>query len=209
MKAALVIVLALLLSGQLAAQWLAQPTSGIPRTPDGKPNLTAPRAAGAGWQARPLRAVVEGRQSTRVTFPRISSLTRFNRGCAIWSNSGARIGKDGMQVRCLPLGPAYATSGDITGSEMTRIVQTSQLIVMLNPDLTYRQIWMDGRALEPEPNPSWMGTPWGWDGDTLVVESYGFHPGTSLHRNGHPAHGAAAHDRAVAAPALRERSRSK
>jgi hypothetical protein len=28
---------------------------------------------------------------------------------------------------------------------------------MLNPDLTYRQIWMDGRALEPEPNPAWMG----------------------------------------------------
>ena len=97
------------------------------------------------------------------------------------------LGKDGMQVRCLPLGPAYATSGDSTGSEMTRIVQTPQLIVMLNPDLTYRQIWMDGRALEPEPNPSWMGYSVGrWDGDTLVVESHGFHPGTWLDRNGHP-----------------------
>ena len=97
------------------------------------------------------------------------------------------LGKDGMQVRCLPLGPAYATSGDSTGSEMTRIVQTPQLIVMLNPDLTYRQIWMDGRALEPEPNPSWMGYSVGrWDGDTLVVESYGFHAGTWLDRDGHP-----------------------
>jgi hypothetical protein len=34
------------------------------------------------------------------------------------------LGNDGMQVRCLPLGPAYATSGDSTESEMTRIVQT-------------------------------------------------------------------------------------
>ena len=42
MKAALVVVLAILVSGQLAAQWLKQPTSGIPRTADGKPNLTAP-----------------------------------------------------------------------------------------------------------------------------------------------------------------------
>ena len=92
-----------------------------------------------------------------------------------------------MQVRCLPLGPAYATSGDSTGSEMMRIVQTPQLIVMLNPDLTYRQIWMDGRALEPEPNPSWMGYSVGrWEGDTLVVESYGFHAGTWLDRDGHP-----------------------
>jgi hypothetical protein len=92
-----------------------------------------------------------------------------------------------MQVRCLPLGPAYSTSGDSTGSEMTRIVQTPQLIVMLNPDLTYRQIWMDGRPLEREPNPSWMGYSVGrWDGDTLVVESYGFNSGSWLDRNGNP-----------------------
>jgi hypothetical protein len=58
---------------------------------------------------------------------------------------------------------------------------------MLNPDLTYRQIWMDGRALEPEPNPSWMGYSVGrWEADTLVVESNGFHAGTWLDRDGHP-----------------------
>jgi hypothetical protein len=28
---------------------------------------------------------------------------------------------------------------------------------ILNPDLTYRQIFLDGRALERAPNPSWMG----------------------------------------------------
>jgi hypothetical protein len=97
------------------------------------------------------------------------------------------LGKDGMQVRCLPLGPGYATSGDSTGSEMMRIVQSPTIIVMLNPDLTYRQIWMDGRTLEAEPNPSWMGYSVGrWDGDTLVVESNGFHAGTWLDRDGHP-----------------------
>src|SRR5690242_18132069 len=31
-----------LLSGPSAAQWLKYPTPGIPRLPDGKPNLTAP-----------------------------------------------------------------------------------------------------------------------------------------------------------------------
>ena len=84
-------------------------------------------------------------------------------------------------------GPAYPTAGDSTGSEMVRVVQTPQLIVMLNPDLTYRQIWMDGRALESEPNPTWMGYSVGrWEGETLVVESYGFHAGTWLDRDGHP-----------------------
>ena len=42
MKAGLVAVLTIILSGQLAAQWLEHPTAGIPRTPDGKPNLKAP-----------------------------------------------------------------------------------------------------------------------------------------------------------------------
>src|SRR5690348_1192968 len=32
----------LLPAGLVTAQWLDHPTPGIPRTPDGKPNLTAP-----------------------------------------------------------------------------------------------------------------------------------------------------------------------
>ena len=58
---------------------------------------------------------------------------------------------------------------------MTKVIQTPALIVVLSPDLTYRQIFMDGRALETEPNPSFMGYSVGrWEGDTLVVESVGF-----------------------------------
>ena len=38
---ALVIVLSALAT-PVSAQWLKHPTPGIPRTPDGKPNLTAP-----------------------------------------------------------------------------------------------------------------------------------------------------------------------
>jgi hypothetical protein len=42
MKTGVVVVLTMALSSPLGAQWLRQPTNGIPRTPDGKPNLTAP-----------------------------------------------------------------------------------------------------------------------------------------------------------------------
>ena len=41
-RATLAIALAVLASGVGTAQWLNYPTPGIPRTPDGKPNLTAP-----------------------------------------------------------------------------------------------------------------------------------------------------------------------
>jgi hypothetical protein len=188
MKAALVVVLVTVGSSPLAGQWLKQPTSGIPRTADGKPNLTAPAPrtpdgrpdlSGLWLKVSPkyARNVAADLKPEEIQ-PWVRDLVERRR---------EDLGKDGMQVRCLPLGPAYATSGDSTGSEMTRIVQTPQLIVMLNPDLTYRQIWLDGRTLEPEPNPSWMGYSVGrWDGDTLVVESYGFHAGTWLDRTGFP-----------------------
>src|SRR5215510_1921274 len=42
MKASLIVVATIGLSASLTAQWLNQPTSGIPRTSDGKPNLAAP-----------------------------------------------------------------------------------------------------------------------------------------------------------------------
>ena len=64
---------------------------------------------------------------------------------------------------------------------MTKVIQTPSLIVILNADLTYRQIFTDGRALEADANPSWMGYSVGrWEGDTLVVESAGFNDRTWL-----------------------------
>jgi hypothetical protein len=46
---------------------------------------------------------------------------------------------------------------------------------------------MDGRSLESAPNPAWMGYSVGrWDGDTLVVESFGFNDRTWLDTSGHP-----------------------
>jgi hypothetical protein len=188
MKPGLVAVLSIFLGASLAAQWLQQPTAGIPRTPDGKPNLTAPAPRTPDGQ--PDLSGLWAKDSPKYARNLVADLEPGE--IQPWARDVVErrredLGKDGMQVRCLPLGPAYATSGDSTGSEMMRIVQTPQLVVMLNPDLTYRQIWMDGRALEREPNPSWMGYSVGrWEGDTLVVESNGFHAGTWLDRDGHP-----------------------
>jgi hypothetical protein len=186
MKILGVAIVTVALGAPLAAQWLNHPTPGVPRTPDGKPSLTAPAPR-----------TTDGKPDLSGLWTKFSPKYARNIAADLkaeeiqpWARAvvGARredLGKDGMQVRCLPLGPAYATSGDSTGSEMVRIVQTPQLIVMLNPDLTYRQIWMDGRMLEPEPNPSWMGYSVGrWEGDSLVVESFGFHAGTWLDRDG-------------------------
>jgi hypothetical protein len=51
----------------------------------------------------------------------------------------------------------------------------------------WRQIFMDGRELEPDVNPTWMGYSTGkWDGDTLVVDSRGFNGKPWLDQLGKP-----------------------
>jgi hypothetical protein len=84
--------------------------------------------------------------------------------------------------QCLPSGPeAERFAG------WKRILQTANAVAILNDDLTYRVIHMDGRKLEANLAPSWMGYSVGrWDGDTLVVDSAGFNDKTWLSRRGLP-----------------------
>ncbi len=171
----------------LTAQWANYPTPHIPRTPDDKPNLSAPAPR-----------TPDGKPDLSGLWDKIS---RYGGNIAAdlkpgevqpWAEALVRqrtedLGKDYMGALCLPLGPAYSTNGGSTMAGMVKIVQTPGLIVFLSPDLTFRQIFMDGRKLENEPNPSWMGYSVGhWEGDTLVVESNGFNDRTWLDRNGHP-----------------------
>ena len=172
-----------LITSSSAAQWLELPTPGIPRTPEGKPNLTAraPR--------------------TRDGKPDLSGVWE-REGDHYYNNAGADLkpadvkpwaqelfqrrladfGIESMETQCLPLGPAA-----ITNSDPVKFIQTPSLIVMLLEDLTYRQIHMDGRKLPENPNPSWMGYSVGhWDGNTLVVDTLGFNGYAELDARGQP-----------------------
>src|SRR5436190_12626639 len=188
MKASIIAVITVALGTPLAAQWLTHPTPGIPRTPDGKPNLAAPAPRAP-----------DGKPDLSGLWLKISP--KYSRNIAAdlkpediqpWAQALVEqrredLGKDYMNVKCVPVGPGYATAAESTGAEMMKIVQTPGLILILNPDLTYRQIFLDGRVLESSPNPNWMGYSVGhWDGDTLVVESFGFNDRTWLDHDGHP-----------------------
>jgi hypothetical protein len=68
-----------------------------------------------------------------------------------------------------------------------KVTQTPHVITILNEDLSYRQIFLDGRELPRDPTPSFMGYSVGrWEGDTLVVDSVGFNDRTWLDFGGHP-----------------------
>src|SRR4029450_9244553 len=134
MKAAVFAVVMAVSSAPLAAQWLRQPTAGIPRTPDGKPNLAAPAPR-----------TPDGRPDLSGLWTKISP--KYSRNIAADLKpeeilSWARIlvekrredlGREYMNVQCVPLGPGYATAADSTGAEMMKIVQTPGLILILNP----------------------------------------------------------------------------
>ena len=138
----------------LPAQWLNQPTTGIPRTPDGRPNLSAPAPKAA--DAKPdlsglWRLGVEIGVGANITAdlppadiqPWVAALARHRL---------EDFGKDDPEITgCMPGGPRHITRGGLT-----KIIQTPGLLVMLYEDLAYRQIFLDGRELPTDPNPNWM-----------------------------------------------------
>ena len=172
----------------LAAQWLDHKAPGLPRTANGKPNLAAPAPRTA--DGHPDLSGIWNKISPKYKSNIVADLKPSE--IQPWAQNLVReraenLQKDYMHDLCLPLGPGYATGADSTGAEMLKIVQTPSLIVILNPDLTYRQIFLDGRQLEKSPNPDWMGYSVGhWEGNTLVVESNGFNDKTWLDHDGHP-----------------------
>jgi hypothetical protein len=166
----------LLMTAALPAQWLNYPTPGIPRTPDGKPDLSVPTPKTADGKPD-----LSGIWTLTKTEGGLSQLKVSE--IKPWALKLARereetLFRDNPLIQCLPheiiFGPA-------------KIVQTRGLIAILGEALIYRQIFLDGRDLPKDPNPAWMGYSAGrWEGDVLVVESTGYNDRTWLDTQGHP-----------------------
>lgn len=172
------------------AQWLNERTPGIPRLADGKPNLAAPAPRAADgkpdfsglWIASPhpaqLLNVASDLQPADVQ-PWAKQLfdERMN-----------NFGKDDpASINCQPFGPRDLFGTGLPEAARTKIVQTPALLVILHENLTYRQVFLDGRALPKISNASFMGFSVGrWQGDELVIESTGFKDATWLDFGGHP-----------------------
>src|SRR5262249_37028764 len=165
----------ILASAPAGAQWLDWKTPGIPRKADGTPNLTAP--APRGPDGKPdLSGVWNG--EAVVARPDLGDLQP-------WVGDLARqyqqeYFKTRPYYQCRPSGPEAERFGG-----WKRFLQTPTVIAILNDDLTYRLIHIDGRELEVNPAPSWMGYSVGrGEGDPLVVDSIGFNDKTWTSRYG-------------------------
>jgi len=196
------------LSLPLHAQWLDYPTSGLPRTRDGKPNLTAPpprgrdgkpnlsglwmtEAAPAELLARLIPDGTNGAGEEPLSQYFINIFSDFKPGeeplrpqaAAALRERAAVFSRVSPIAHCLPEGMPLVEMAPAP----YKIIQNPGLTVMLyERDTTYRQIHTDGRKLPADPSPTWLGYSVGrWEGDTFVVESKGFNDRGWLDARGH------------------------
>ena len=163
-----------------AAQWLDVPTPGMPRTADGKPNLSAPapRTADGKPDLSGIWSIDGLGFATNITnTPMLPWAEK------VFKARAETYGRDDPGVRCLPDGPRAALSG----LDPFRLIHTPTMVVVLHEPGTTRQIFTDGRKLPKDPQPTWMGYSIGrWEGETFVVETAGFNDKTWLDFTGHP-----------------------
>src|SRR4051812_7013645 len=141
----------------------------VPRTADGKPDLSGVYGYGAGGGGRGAApAAVAGGLPTTPTLKPGAEKYKVVRAAD----------DTGLYSTCMPPGipqtffvPYYI-----------QIVQAPKHLVVAHEYLNlFRIIPTDGRAHPPDPDPSWMGNPVArWDGDTLVVDSIGFNDKTEI-----------------------------
>jgi len=221
MRAACLALLATLASVPVSAQWLHHPTPGIPRTKDGKPDLQAraprtrdgkPDLSGV-WQTEletpemiasranndAAKFIVPGDDPNTFSRYFFNMLSDFKPGeeplrpetIEYMQKRGARTaGNPGGG--CLPHGLPMS---DLMSYAPFKIVQTPTLIaVMYELDNNFRQIYLDGRSLPKDPQPTWGGYSVGrWEGDTLVVDTVGFNENVWIARRDGQPHSEALH----------------
>jgi hypothetical protein len=179
MRGRIFLRIALVASLPALAQWRDLPTKGIPRTKDGKPDLSAPAPRKPNGKPD-LSGLWKGARENMKYNDNIAA--DFKPGEFPIQPWAEALTKERMTdaakgefppTRCLPPGIPI-----MDGSPFLplKIIQEPELVVILNEGIgNFRQIFVDGRTLIEDPNPTWLGYSVGrWDGDTLVVESAGF-----------------------------------
>jgi hypothetical protein len=106
-----------------------------------------------------------------------------------WSKEQMKLrrangGREDPHTYCMP--PNFPRAWTLP--QHTRIVQTPGMMVMLHEfNGAYREVYLDGRPLPVNPNPTWNGYSTAhWEGDTLVIETNGIRDDMWLDIQGSP-----------------------
>jgi hypothetical protein len=190
------------------AQWLNYRDPKTPRTPDGRPNLSAPAPRQNGkpdltglWQAErtPVSEYVRvlGPGLPQIQ-PDLNDVTKhflnvfWDMNPAEWplrpeaaalTEQRQKSGRDFQTAYCLPGSLPHT----LLALNFKMIQAPGEIVLLAGSADPPRQIYIDGRSLPKNPEPSWTGTSAGhWEGTTLVVETTGFNERAWLDGFGHP-----------------------
>lgn len=193
----------LLLATAAEAQWAKQRDPRVPVSRNGTPNLDAPAPRAAGgkpdlsgvWKTDggPLPEfipTVEGAylQGSKHMIDVTADMKPGTLQMEPWAEA---LLKERMQDPTLHPAGYCKPTGEPASAEVPlpfKIVQTPRLVLVLyEENAEFRQIFLDGRKVVPDAQPTYYGYSNGrWEGDTLVVETSGFNDKTFLDFMGHP-----------------------
>ena len=190
------------------AQWLNHRDPRIPRTADGKPNLSAPAPR---FDGKPdLSGVWQTERTPPEEFARvlgpgilqlqvdIADITKYvlnvfwglkpeeeplRPEAAAILKERRTSGQDFQGAYCLP----GSLPANVSILAFKMIQARGQIVVVPGNGDPPRQIYTDGRSLPKNPDPTWTGYSVGtWQSDTLVVETVGITTRAWLDGFGHP-----------------------
>ena len=189
MRRLLPIALVVLVSvSPVDAQWTNVPPPTVPRTPDGRPNLSAPtprlpdgKPDLSGLWNPPAGAVANlarGLEGDVPFQPWAKALYDERMSGVHW--------KDDPPASCLPQGLPRL----LLAPAPWRILQTPTVVLFVHEAFNlWWQAFVDGRRFAPHPDvaPTWHGySTAAWDGDTLAIDSRGFNGKLWLDQLGKP-----------------------
>lgn len=192
------VLLSLAACATLHAQWISYPTPGMPRTPDGKPNLTAPVPKALDghpdlsglWQR--TRTIAGRRTNGLAMGPNLEDFMRPGEKIppllpaaeALHQARMANFMAERPSSMCLPHGiPDQMLIG-----VPLKIVQDPGLTLILYEEFArFRQIFTDGRGHVEAASPAWLGYSIGkWNGDWFEIDTRGFNDKSWLDDSGLP-----------------------
>jgi hypothetical protein len=160
-----------LLAAPVSAQWPLHPV-GVPKGPDGKPNLAAPAPRTA--DGKPDFSGIWMIAGGTIGIGLSGGLPFQPWAADLQKKRAAEGGLNDPDGLCLPQGVVQYH----VDPQPLKIVQTpTQILIIYESNYGLRTVYMDGRSLPPlgSVQPFWHGYSVGrWEGDTLVVESNNF-----------------------------------
>lgn len=188
MRIPLLLALVAFVASPALGQWRNVPAPQVPRTPDGKPDLSAPAPR-----------LPDGKPDlSGIWNPPTGYLRNLARDLkedvpfqpwakAVYDERAAGLHwREEPDANCLPQGVPKV----LLAPAPWRIVQTPTIVFFVHEAFNlWWQAFMDGREFVPHPDvaPTWHGYSTArWDGDTLVVSSAGFNGRVWLDQLGKP-----------------------